>query len=307
MAASGSHSCIPFTARMAMDDLTERIKESLRNPNGEPWFPELTADLAARAWDRLHRNVGLTPDSYSTDRVLSRSTSAPRQVVTSLKTCPSSCATGPTISIEALTGECAFKYQEQGISFYSPDDILHTSVLTCLEDALAIINQVPTLMRTVAALVRSLHVIRPADEDHDVSFSEPHVPFSIFVSVPETRIANDALRVAEAIVHEAMHLQLTHIEQQVPLTFPTSTKYYSPWRGEYRNSQGILHALYVFRVITKVLELVCSIRSCHDDWRDHVQKRCSDTRMKIREIQSFQHCLELTPAGTVLVHQLMLT
>ena len=82
-----------------MDDLAERIKASIENPSGELWFPELTADLTARAWDSLHREFGLTPDSYGTERVLSRNIFAPRKVITSLKTCPSNCATAPTISI----------------------------------------------------------------------------------------------------------------------------------------------------------------------------------------------------------------
>src|SRR5689334_11432412 len=65
-AANGSHLFIPFTARMAMDDLAERIRASIEDPTVDPWFPELTADLAARAWQSLHREIGLSPGSYST-------------------------------------------------------------------------------------------------------------------------------------------------------------------------------------------------------------------------------------------------
>jgi hypothetical protein len=304
MAASGSHSCIPFTARMAMDDLAERIEASLENQNGDLWFPELTADLAAGAWDSLHSDIGLTPDSYSTERVLSRSISAPRDIIASLKTCPSTGAAAPTISIEALTQKCAVKYQEKGVSFYSPDEILHTTVLSCIEDALAIVNQVPTLMRTVAALVRSLHVIKPDDEDHDVSFSEPHVPFSIFVSVPEKRFENDALRVAEAIVHEAMHLQLTLIEETVALAVVSPKEFFSPWRGEYRTVQGVLHALFVFRVIDRLLESLSFIQSYPPGMLTHIQKRRDEIDMQIRKIRSFESCSELTSIGCCLVRKL---
>src|SRR2546430_12326499 len=123
MAASGSHSCIPFTARMAMDDLVERIEASLENGNGDFWFPELTDELTVRGWDRLHRDIGLTPDSYGTERVLSRSTSAPRRIITSLRTSPSA---DELIAIEALTQEYAVDYQEKGVSFCSPEEILNT-------------------------------------------------------------------------------------------------------------------------------------------------------------------------------------
>lgn len=286
-----------------MDNLAEKIKASLGSSNGDPWFPELTADLAARAWASLHRDIGLTSDSYGTERVLSRKIAAPREVITSLTTCPSIGAAAPTISIEALTPECAVQYQKQGVIFYAPDEVLSTTIPSCLDDALAIINQVPSLMRTVATVVRSLHVIKPEDADYDVSFSEPQVPLSIFVSVPEKRIANDALRVAEAIVHEAMHLQLTLIEQVVALTSSMSTKYYSPWRREVRNAQGIIHASYVFTVIDRFLAQV-SVSIFQGELAEHVQKRRDEINMQIKDTESFQASSELTWLGAQFVQRL---
>ena len=38
----------------------------------------------------------------------------------------------------------------------------------------------------------------------------------------------------------------------MPLVTPTERTYFSPWRNEYRTAQGVLHALYVFRVIDGV-------------------------------------------------------
>ncbi|MEK6334276.1 MAG: HEXXH motif-containing putative peptide modification protein [Acidobacteriota bacterium] len=280
-----------------MDDLAERIKGAIENPNGELWFPDLTADLAARAWESLHHDIGLTPDSYGTERVLSRSHSASREVITSLKTCPSICATAPTISIEALTPECAVQYKKQGVTFYTPDEIFHTSVLSCIEEALAIINQVPSLMRTVAALVRTLHIIKPEKIDYDVSFSEPQVPFSIFVSVPEKRIPNDALRVAEAMVHEAMHLQLTLIEKTVALAVASSTEIFSPWRGEYRTVNGVLHGLYVFRVIQQFLR---AVREPFADNVAHIESRCIEISSQMRSVRGFEGCSDLTRIGAAL-------
>lgn len=287
-----------------MDDLAERIKASMEDPNSDPWLPELTSDLAARAWDRLHRDIGLTPDNYGTERVLSRSIFAPREIITSLKTCPSTCATAPTISIEVLTQECAVKYQEQGVSFYSPDEILHSPVLSCFEEALAIINQVPSLMRTAAALVRSLHVIKPEDADYDVSFSEPHVPFSIFISVPEKRIANDALRVAEAVIHEAMHLQLTLIEQSVQLVLSDRKEYFSPWRGEHRTAQGVLHALYVFAVIDCLIANFQSRSFLPIKSAEYLKGRRRQIDNQMREIEGFRYCSSTTESGKRFVGRL---
>lgn len=285
-----------------MDDLVKRIQASIQNQNNDPWFPELTNDLSARAWDSLRRNIGLVPDTYGTERVVSHSISARREIIKSLTTTPF-ISISPAISIEALSRECALKYQERGISFYAPDEILNTTVLDCIEDALLIINEVPSLMRTVAALVRSLHVIRPEDADYDVSFSEPDVPLSIFVSVPRKRTMNDALRVAEAILHETMHLQLTLIERVSRLVNSVEHSYFSPWRGERRKAGGILHGLYVFYVIHRFLDRLTSIGSAPESWLQYVRRRQREIAHQIHEIRCFQDCTGLTPAGLILVRR----
>jgi len=285
-----------------MDDLVERIKASIENRDCDPWFPELTNDLVVRAWDCLHSDIGLAPNNYGTARVLRRSISAPRDIIASLKRSSSSDA--PTISIEAVQQKWADSYYKAGLSFYSSDEILERTILGCVEEAVAIINQVPSLMGTVDALVRSLHVIKPDDPNHDVSFSEPDIPFSIFVSVPEERVANDAVRVAEAIVHEAMHLQLTLIEQVVPLTASLSKKYYSPWRRESRNAQGIIHALYVFTVINRFLAQV-SVSIFHGELAAHVRKRRGEISVQIADTESFEASPELTLLGAKFVQRLI--
>lgn len=289
-----------------MDELAEKIKSSVENRYSDPWFPELTFDLATHAWISLQRDIGLTPDSYGTERVLARSASAPRAVVTSLNPCLSTCATAQTISIEALTQECDVQYNVQGVSFFSPDEILDNTILSCLEEALAILNRVPSLMRTITLLVRSLHLIKPEDPDYDVSFSEPHIPFSIFVSVPGRRMANDALRVAEAIVHEAMHLQLTLINGVVPLADSTPGNYYSPWRREYRSVLGVLHALYVFQVVAHLLERIHSIHDWPKDTADYIDDRRAMIRGQVEEIEFFGRCKKLTLNGALLSQRLIL-
>lgn len=285
-----------------MDDLARRIRSAIENPNNDPWWPGLTDELAATEWDRLHREIGLSPDTYGTNRLLGRNISARRDIISSLTAPPSSVV--PTMALEALSSEWVRHYKKVGISFYTPQEILNSCVLTCLEEAILIVNQVPSLMRTVASLVRSVHVIKPEDEYHDVSFSEPNVPFSIFVSVPEKRIANNALRVAEAIVHEAMHLQLTIIEHVVPVTVSLSKKYYSPWRRELRDARGIIHALYVFAVIHRFLAQISSSMS-QRLLTEHVRRRQVEINMQINNIESFQTSSELTFLGAQLVQSLI--
>lgn len=285
-----------------MDDLTERIKATIENRNGDPWFPELTAALAARAWDGLGREIGITPETYGTERVVSRSSSRPREIIGSV-TLPLGSEGESNISIEALSAECAAKYHEEGVSFYTPNEILDTTVLSCIEDALLIVNEVPSLVRTVAALVHSLHVIAAEDLDYDVSFSEPEVPFSIFVSVPRKRIANDALRVAESIVHEAMHLQLTQIECISRLVNSANGRYFSPWRLENRNAGGVLHGLYVFYVIHRFLDRLTLIGSDSENRLQYIGQRQREISNQIDAIHTLQDCEELTAAGLTLARR----
>lgn len=290
-----------------MGDLVQQINASIENLSGEPWFPELTSDLANRAWDSMRRDIGLTRDNYGTERVLARSPSAPRTTVTFLNSCTPTCATEQAFSIEELSRIFAAHYQKQGVGFFSAHEIMDTTILACLEDALAIINKVPSLVTTVTALVRSFHIIKAEDVDYDVSFSEPHVPFSIFVSVPASRITNDALRVAEAIIHEAMHLQLTLIDAVVPLTYSKLGKYYSPWRREYRSPLGVLHALYVFQVVAQFFQRLHSIQNLPADTLDHIEDRRGTIRGQVREIESFERCKKLTVSGASLSRRLILS
>ena len=172
-----------------------------------------------------------------------------------------------------------------------------------LEEAISFLNFVPTIWPTVSTLVRSLHVIEPVEDEVDVSFSDPTVPFSIFVSVPRMWSEVAALRVAEAILHETMHLQLTLVERVVPLVVPQQAMYYSPWRDEQRDSEGILQALYVFGVIRSFLRLM-PVR-----WpspvHDHVANRLAQIDCQIEQGRYFLECDELTPDGAALVARLL--
>jgi HEXXH motif-containing protein len=203
--------------------------------------------------------------------------------------------------VEVLDEGLAAYYYDAGIEFYSAREIADINLVSCVEDGIKLIRCVPGLSATVIALVRTFHLIKPQDDDYDLSFSEPHIPFSIFVSVPTKRSLIHRLRIAEAIVHEAMHLQLTLINKTVPLTGSTSRRYYSPWRKEYRDSQGILHALYVFRVIDRMLEQLASLVGSTRDVTEYIHGRRFDIDGQIRTIRSFQNCPELTRVGASFV------
>ena len=288
-----------------MMDLVDQTKASLDDPNSPLWLPGLTTTLVEWGWQRLYRRTGIRASEYGTARVLAGNAEAPRHVVTHLSICPGAEGVASTTLTEGLTREFARRYQDKGLKFYAPDEIAHTTVLGCILEAIEILAQAPTLQNTIAGLVRALHVLEPEDDDCDVSFSDPEVPFSIFVSVPQRRIPPDALRVAESMVHEAMHLQLTLIEQVVPLVMPTSNTYYSPWKGENRTPRGILHALYVFRVIDRFLGLLLGIPDFLNDCTDYMLGRRREIAEQIREVQSFQGDGCLTAHGARFVGRLL--
>jgi HEXXH motif-containing protein len=288
-----------------MSDLIARIKSSLEDINGPPWFPDLTAALVQTKWQELTRTIGLRSCDYRTSRVLSVDSNAPCEVAQHFPICLDDSETNQTIAIELLTGDLLRQYEGKGIRFYSGKEIAKTSVLDCVREALAILSLVPTLQLSVATLVKALHIIKPENEDYDISFSEPHIPFSIFVSVPERRAQADALRVAEAIIHEAMHLQLTLIERFLPLVKFRTIKHYSPWRRELRNAQGVLHGLYVFCVIEEFLNILQSLHLHGSDMVGYIDGRLSEIHDQVDGIQPFQDCEDLAETGTTFTRRLM--
>ncbi|MDQ3819084.1 MAG: HEXXH motif-containing putative peptide modification protein [Acidobacteriota bacterium] len=209
------------------------------------------------------------------------------------------------IKIDVLDKSYANRYEDAGVRFYTEGEIRGGSVVSCVKDALEVLARVPTLAATVFSLVRSLHLIKPEDDDYDVSFSEPDVPFSIFVSVPQGNSPIHTMRVAEAIVHESMHLQLTLIEGFVPLVTETQRKIFSPWKEEFRTIQGVLHALYVFRVIDTFLKCLSSIQNHPVVELKYIQGRCEEIDEQIKEIRSFPDRVELTTIGACFVKDLI--
>jgi HEXXH motif-containing protein len=288
-----------------MSDLVERVEIGLSNPGECPWLPELTTELVEAGWRDLYRKAGLSSDEYGTARALTRDVSVPCRIISRLPIFSGAVNPNGCLQVEILEAEFVRKYEDNGIRFYTADEIDAANILDRLREAISILKSIPTLFTTVASLVRSIHLLDPDDDDYDVSFSEPDLPFSIFVSVPQASSVTNALRVAEAIVHEAMHLQLTLIEGFLPLVIQTQKRIFSPWRAEYRTIRGVLHALYVFRVIDKFLECLLSIQNYSTEQLGYIQRRRDEIDEQINKIQAFQNRSELTIIGACFVEKLI--
>lgn len=172
---------------------------------------------------------------------------------------------GPHVAqIEYLSGDTAASFE--GLRLEKGHDLQVREQIQAAGDLLA---HVPSLADSVGAVVWSIHPLR-ALRDHDVSHSTPELPFSIFISVPRKGERDATLRVAESLIHEAMHLQLTLIDSIEPLATDDRASGFSPWKGERRPVTGLLHGLYVFAVIHQVLELLIGER---EDWGPYSRKR----------------------------------
>ena len=87
------------------------------------------------------------------------------------------------IPIEILPRDIARQIAGHDIRFLHERRVVET-VAHQLQDALSLLDFVPTVLPTVCTLVRSIHIIDPIEDEIDVSFSDPALPFSVFVSVP---------------------------------------------------------------------------------------------------------------------------
>jgi len=282
----------------------ERVKQALEKLDVCPWLPGLSEELTAMGWRDLYGELGLLPSNYGTARVMARASFYPLRIAALLQIATSKESHKWELQVEILDEELACGYEKSGIKFYTAEEICRATISKQIEEAARLLQNVPTLFTVVAGLVRSIHLVDVGDDDYDVSFSEPYVPFSIFISVPHRCNLISHLRIAEALVHEAMHLQLTLIEKIVPLVTGSQNKYFSPWREEYRTPQGVIHALYVFRVIDGFLKRL-PISSYSSEEAEHVKTRRTEIHTQIQEIQSFQDCPDLTREGSNFVRGLI--
>ncbi len=284
--------------RQRLCRLEREIEIGLKELYPEPWLPELTALVAEWGWQTLRRSIGITAADYGTGRVLARSPEASRHVGAYLPILAGGGSSACDIMVEFLAEEWSGQYRDIGLTFYTPDELVNSTVLECLEDAIDVLAQVPTLQKTAATLVQTCHILKPEDDAYDVSHSDPLVPFSIFVSVPQKRDLVDSLRVAESLVHETMHLQLTLIERLQPLVNASSQTYFSPWKNTHRSPQAILHALYVFRVLDSFFERQLALPGWPVASVAHMRARRCEIAQQIQNIRTFKNHPALTKLGT---------
>jgi hypothetical protein len=274
------------------------------NRHDARWFAGLGVALAHARWAATETSTKLTPTTYGTGRYLARDITTTRQDLTVISL-PPAFGANRSVIVEALLGAALNRYCNMGLSFYTQGEIDTGIIRHRLEGAFRRLGDVSGAAAAVGAILAVLHVLKPAGPNYDVSYSDPVLPFSIFVGIDASGQAHYDLRLAESILHECMHLQLSLIEETMPMVAGSEERFHSPWQRTMRPSQGVLHGLYVFRVIQDFHRALLEGGFCTDEEHSYLTRRISVIEEEIATIDDFRGSRELTNAGKQLVGALL--
>jgi len=269
------------------------------------WFPGLGRVLADAKWKTVVEVTGINCEGYGTVRYFARDPSVPRNVVAAVGRSLPSRADRPVL-VERLQNEPLRRYTDLGLMFYE-DVNMDCAVAGSLDAAFSRLGLVPGAADAVAAVLFVLHAAVPEGPDYDVGYSDPDVPFSITVGVHTTPTRHGDLRLAEGILHECMHLQLSLIEEVLPLVQGENDRAFSPWQGVIRPVRGLLHGLYVFRVVQDFHRYLLLENTLTAEDRAYVDGRVKVIEEEISSLGDFVSSNDLTPAGRQFVRALLLS
>ena len=111
----------------------------------------------------------------------------------------------------------------------------------------------PEIALNISKVLQNIHIIESPYTDKHVSCTAANYYGSILVS-----FGNEYL-LAEAIVHEYSHNLLNMIIANGDMfegEVPNEEIYYSPWRNDPRHISGLLHAVFVFNNVGKLLDKI---------------------------------------------------
>lgn len=261
------------------------------------WEVELTELLVQNKWKDLKKNNILSVEQYSSARCISdNNLPLPHKYLISENE-------KTYLELPSFNHLDDFNF-EHGLNEYSLQDIETSNAFQKLKSALNLINLVPSAHVCITKLVKSIHVLSQKDSEIDTSYSHPNIPFSIFVSVCEDDSLLSSLRVAESIIHEAMHLKLTLIENITPLIKPNSKEmFYSPWRDEPRPIRGVLHGLFVFKAILDFYTIL--MQQIDFKSLNFLAIRTTEIRKEFYFLMNFQKSNDLSQEARVLVSNLL--
>lgn len=255
-----------------------------------PWPPSFPGRLSAILARQVLDPKGLALRRYSTADFLTGSLAT-----------PSSAEIAPTWAerVEFLSPQVSARFEGVGLRFALPPEtalLEATDVFRCVTP---LFEYDRGLQASVEALVKAIHIIESKEPDYDCSFSDPEIPFSIFISIPGATARNRELRVFEAIVHECMHLQLTAFELQVPIVRRDGgdARSYSPWKKSLRKIQGILHGMYVFHAVAYAYSILIESGALAPSDMTFARRRLREISGELNEVRGIETSSDLSAAG----------
>ena len=166
-----------------------------------------------------------------------------------------------------------------------------------------IILQVSDLWAVVTSTVAGIAPLSNVEDAFDVSHSEPWLENTILLSFPP-RGPLTGLRLAEGVVHEAMHICLSKYEEFMPLVKSLDLMF-SPWRSAPRETGGVLHGLYVFSCVGQFIQQLLAIGELSIIERKHACGRLREIDRDIAKINDEQLVGNLTTEGRALANALL--
>jgi len=276
-------------------DLHNLIRNFLKYPF-PLWETELNTLLVAEKWRQLCTKNIISPDEYSIEKCLLQQSIKPADTVP---------IADNQITIALPTATLFEFYQEHGLLPLSKTEASSAEMMHKISRALKNLSLVWPINIFLNDIVQTIQLIKAEDFETDISYSNPIIPFSIFVSLCNDDTLLSDLRVAESILHEAMHLKLTLIEDHIPLVKPfDGNLYFSAWRGEKRPARGVLHGLFVFRALLDYFKLISSDLEVKSE-RNYIENRIEQITADIFSLGDFTSCADLTKDGAILTASLL--
>lgn len=270
-------------------DIQKIIQDYLKQPL-PLWENEITQLLVDYKWAELALQSQITPNTYTIAECVIKDRSVTE---TNLPLSDSNYDIKIAVPSDDLKGF----YKKHGIEPFEISTDNAENEIKKIITALDIFQKIEPIQNFILKIVKSIQLIKAEYSDTDVSYSHPEIPFSIFFSVCEDVSIISDLRVAESILHEAMHLKLTLIEYHIDLIEPNSQEtFYSPWRDEQRPLRGVLHGLFVFRAILDFY-MILSKKSFTKEIHMYLSSRISEIKREINLIKTFPQSNDLTISG----------
>ena len=278
----------------------EKHLQSFLNAPSPLWETDLTDKLVKAKYDDLLLDGIANRQSYSTAAALNIKDTSPKKHFLY-----SSNGTAIFLELPDFLNLSAF-YEEHGLIPLTDETLVKVKAASKIKKALDVLGLIPDCIACIAGLVNCIQVVESDGRDYDTSYSHPDLPFTIFVSVCEDDALSAGFRVAESILHEAMHLKLTLIQQHIDLVKADSAEtFFSPWRNVQRPLIGVLHGLFVFRSVSDFYQSVLdkfTLNSIDDNFLTY---RIADIKNDFEALQYFSNNHDLTKDGASLSANLL--